>query len=184
MDERATLHAQESQEGLARATSGALLPRARESRVLAIMRVMRDGRWVRGVTSAALAEKWGLSPSTTDQYANEAWRRVRAELEDRPAVQVHALAVLKDVARKSMQAAKSAENPGQERRVAVAAAAEMLKFAGNETFFPTGWESWAPQDKWRMVDGARARLEAIEATLPPRDVPELPAEASACGEDR
>lgn len=51
-------------------------------RVDIIADVMRRGQWVRGASSAPLAEEWGLAVNTVEQLASEAWRRVCSEADD------------------------------------------------------------------------------------------------------
>jgi hypothetical protein len=52
-----------------------------EDRVALICDMMRNMVWVRGRTGKELAKTWGLSEGTVSQYAAEAWRIVKAEVE-------------------------------------------------------------------------------------------------------
>jgi len=47
---------------------------------------MAAGLWVKGKTGKALAQKWGVSTSTIENYSAEAWRNVCAASDDADAV--------------------------------------------------------------------------------------------------
>lgn len=137
------------------------------------MAIMRAGDWRKGQSGPELAAAWGVSQSLMDQVASEAWRRVQAEVLDAPAIQVFAVDRLKRIARRQMRIAKSAEMPGLENRVAVQALDSLLKYADSGVLFPAGWDKLTDAEKWAAVDRAQSKVDAVRATLPPRDVAQL-----------
>jgi len=59
-----------------------LAPPTKEERVQLCMKLMRTGRWRRGITEKNVAAHWGLSEDSVRAYSAEAWRRVRTEVTD------------------------------------------------------------------------------------------------------
>lgn len=144
-------------------------PANRAERVEACMAIMRTGDWKRGVTGPELATAWGMARTTLDDIAAEAWRRVQAEVVDKPRIQVFALTKLERIAKASMRDARRSDKPGMERRVAVAALDSMLRFAAGATdgMGPV-WDRLTDDEKWQRIDEAEARIAAVKAKLPPR----------------
>jgi hypothetical protein len=53
-----------------------------EMRLAEMMAVMRTLQWQKGITGPVFAEKWGLSLTRIEHLSAEAWRRVKAEVND------------------------------------------------------------------------------------------------------
>jgi hypothetical protein len=147
---------------------GPLKPMTRADRVEVCMEMMRANEWKRGKSGAMLALQWGCARTTLEDIAAEAWRRVQAEVTDKPRIQVYALARLEKIAEDSLVAAEMSDKPGMERRVAVAALDSLLKFASGSDGMGPSWEKLSDDERWAKVDEAKARIAAVEATLPPR----------------
>lgn len=95
----------------------------REERVQAIMRLMRDLQWETGRTGGILANKWGLSEGTLKQYAAEASRRVRAEVNDPDFVGA-------TVGQALLEVVKKHSGPGGDSRHVIGAAKVWADIAG------------------------------------------------------
>jgi hypothetical protein len=136
------------------------------------MAIMRDGKWERGVSGPKLAEEWGISIHGIEAISSEAWRRVQAQVEDRPGLQVYAVSKLKEAADASFVAADCAEEPHKERGVAVRALSELLKFADGvkDVFIGSpGWIVLSPERRRELVDQAKARIAEAEAWIAKND---------------
>jgi ribonuclease HII len=140
----------------------------REERVQYCMTMMRERRWVQTTAfRSAVAAEMQVSSTTLEDIAAEAWRRVQREIANKPALQTFAIQTLQDAASMSMQAAETARRPGDERRVAVAAAAELLRWSAvQET--PQDWERLSVAEKWARLDEYQERLDGLRAQLPAR----------------
>lgn len=57
-------------------------PPTMEGRVQMCMKLMRAGKWRRGVTDKNIAAHWGLHIDSVAKYSSEAWRRIKAEVTD------------------------------------------------------------------------------------------------------
>lgn len=144
-----------------------------EERIRHCMALMREGEWRKGETGLELAAEWGMSRFTLDKLAAEAWRRVQAEVLDAPAIQVFAVEKLKEIVRLQMAEASASDKPGLERRVAGQALDTLLKYADSGVLFPAGWDNLGADEKWAAVDRAQAKIDAVRATLPARESPQL-----------
>lgn len=57
-------------------------PTETADRVAYVEELMRTLQWERGKTGPALAKAWDFSTHAVDRWASEAWRKVKAEIED------------------------------------------------------------------------------------------------------
>lgn len=158
----------------------------REGRVREAMALMQVRAFVRGKTYLALAEKWGVHPTTASDICSEAWRRHGAEITDPQRVRVKLAETLEQVIDDALEETREPamiegragkegephvyqESPNGARRVVVEAAKTLSALVGSaELAMPQGWSQRSVEERWAAVDRAQVRLDAIRASLPPR----------------
>lgn len=140
-----------------------------ETRIGRIRDMMRTGEWVRGKSSAPLADEWGMAVSSVEGYAAEAWRRVCAEADDaeqaRPTI-AGTLAVSLEQAATERQYRAVAALADTWSRVVGARAPERVEHAvvvaQYEALPREGKVAWLRERAERMLAEA-ARLEGTES---------------------
>lgn len=74
-----------------------------EARLHCIASLMREVKWIRGVSAMSLAKQWGISEQRVHELAAEASKRVRAEVEDPDSVRRDVNAALQKILEDSIQ---------------------------------------------------------------------------------
>lgn len=162
----------------------------REPLVREAMAMMAAGTFVVGKTAKELAAKWGMAVSSVHTITSEAWRRHGAEIVDPQRIKVKLVDVLETVIDEAMVETREPalvvsvgpdgeqkaypESPNFARRVVVDAAKTLGALVGTqESSVPRGWEDMPLEERWAAVDRAQAKIDAVRATLPPREVAQL-----------
>jgi hypothetical protein len=169
-EKKVTKAARKARKPAVRAREVAL--RQREVRVRACMDVMRDVKWVPGVTSVEMAGKLGVAEKTMESIAGEAWRRVAAEVTDPDSCKATIGTALQTIVREAMEETREPalidgggergvyqESPNGARRAVIEAAKTLAAITGVnepikvEMVEPTDAEMTSRAIEWLTAQG-------------------------------
>jgi hypothetical protein len=144
-----------------------------------VLAMMANGGWHTGSSHVELAKQWRVSVDAVEKVASVASKVLQhVVLSDPAALRAQMAASLEDIKRRALErkgytlGGDEYENPDLKAATsAILGRAQLLRLIGpgalDDAMGPA-WDRMSDDERWARVDEAKARIAAVEATLPPR----------------